>query len=137
MPPERFTEFLSACREVTPRSGQDLLNVTLRYVAADTTSVLAYAPAPRIAAVMSFTQRMTAAADADMRRMTQALIDRVLELGGSFYLPYRLHARRDQVERAYPGLARFAALKRRADPGLLFRNALWDAWLAEPATGRI
>lgn len=137
VPPERFAEFLSACRDVIPRSAQDLINVTLRYVAADTMSVLAYAPAPRIAAVMSFAQERTAEADADMRRMTQALIDRVIAFGGSFYLPYRLHARRDQVERVYPNLARFAELKRRYDPGLLFRNALWDAWLADQASGRI
>ena len=78
---------------------------------------------------------MTRDADAEMRHMTQALIDRVLALGGSFYLPYRLHARREQVERAYPGLAGFADLKRRYDPGLLFRNGLWDAWLATAGIG--
>lgn len=135
VPPDRLAEFLLACREIIPRSRQELLNVTLRFVGADPTSLLAYAPGPRIAAVMAFSQRRTAEAEADMRRMTQALVDAALGLGGSFYLPYRLHARREQVERAYPNFARFAALKRRHDPGLLFRNALWDAWLASPSSG--
>ncbi len=65
-----------------------------------------------------------------MMRMTEALIERVVALGGAHYLPYRLHARRDQMARAYPRLDAFVAAKRRYDPGLLFRNALWSTYLA-------
>ncbi|WP_204348677.1 hypothetical protein, partial [Serratia marcescens] len=65
---------------------------------------------------------------ADMLQMTEALIERTIAIGGSFYLPYRLHARRDQVTRAYPRLAEVAERKRALDPGLLFRNAMWDAY---------
>jgi hypothetical protein len=36
------------------------------------------------------------------------------------------------VVRAYPAVESFVATKRRYDPGLLFRNALWDKYLAEP-----
>jgi hypothetical protein len=50
--PDRFNDFRGACREVIPAHRQDLLNVTLRYVDADSSSVLAYAPQPRIDAVM-------------------------------------------------------------------------------------
>ncbi len=132
IPPGAFAGFIAACREVIPSSHQELLNVTLRYVDADQTSVLAYAQGSRIAAVMSFSQHLTPEADADMREMTRGLIDRVLAIGGSFYLPYRLHARRDQVERAYPALAEFVTAKRRYDPGLLFRNGMWDTWMTEP-----
>ena len=130
VPPERFPEFLTACRDVILKSKQDLLNVTLRYLAGDAESVLAYAPAQRISAVMSFSQAKTAEAEADMQHMTEALIERVIAIGGSFYLPYRLHARRDQVAKAYPALDAFVATKRHYDPGLLFRNGLWDKWLA-------
>ena len=129
--PDKFAAFLAACREVIPRSQQELLNITLRLVEPDPVSRLAYAPVQRIASVMSFTQHMTPAGEEDMRRMTQALVARVLDLGGSFYLPYRLHATKDQVRRAYPALPEVVAAKRRHDPGLLFRNALWDAYMAE------
>jgi len=131
VPPDRFPDFLTACRDVILKSRQELLNVTLRFVEADEDSVLRYAAEPRICAVMSFSQLKTPEAEADMRRMTQALIERVLAIGGVYYLPYRLHAKRDQVERAYPGLAGFIETKRRYDPGLLFRNALWDSWTRE------
>ena len=77
---------------------------------------------------MSFSQGITPKADEKMLGLTEELIDQVIALGGSFYLPYRLHARRDQVEKAYPNLAQFAARKRHYDPGLLFRNLMWDAY---------
>jgi FAD/FMN-containing dehydrogenase len=128
IPPARFGEFLAACRELIPQSGQDLLNVTLRFVDTDPVSVLNFAPAPRIAAVLLFTQGVSVEADAAMQSLTQALIDRMLALGGSFYLPYRLHARPEQVRAAYPRLAEFLTQKRRYDPQLRFRNLMWERY---------
>ena len=128
--PERFGEFVAACRDIIPKSRAEFLNVTLRYVAEDHTPVLTIAPVRRIAAVMSFSQEASPEGEIDMIQTTEALIDRVTAIGGAFYLPYRLHARRDQVEKAYPNAAAFAAAKRRYDPTLLFRNAMWDTYFA-------
>ena len=82
---------------------------------------------------MSFSQPLDAEADVKMRPLTQALIDRALAHGGSFYLPYRLHARPDQLERAYPNLDRFVSEKRARDPRALFRNTMWDRYFAARA----
>ena len=128
--PERFGEFVAACRDIIPKSRSEFLNVTLRYVAADATPVLTIAPVRRIAAVMSFSQEVTPEGEIDMMQTTEALIDRVTAIGGAFYLPYRLHARRDQVEKAYPAVSSFIAAKRHHDPKLLFRNTMWDAYFA-------
>jgi len=130
VPVDRFPEFLEACREIIPCKSVEFLNVTLRYVAADETSVLVYAPERCIAAVMSFSQEMTPEGEGEMLQLTEAMIDRIIALGGCFYLPYRLHARRDQVERAYPNTPRFVERKLHYDPGLLFRNAMWQAYFA-------
>ncbi len=129
-PPARFADFVAACQEVIPSSYQQLLNITLRYVNTDHDSVLAYAPEPRIAAVLLFSQEATARGEADMARMTHALIDRVLDLGGTYYLPYRPHASLDQLARGYPRAAAFATRKRELDRDLLFRNQLWDGYFA-------
>jgi len=130
LPADGLETFLAACRTAIPGSRQDLLNVTLRYVQADPLSVLAYARESRVAAVMLFSQRMTRVDEEDMAAMTQRLIDAALDAGGSFYLPYRLHARREQVVRAYPRLEEFVARKRHYDPGLLFRHTMWNRYLA-------
>ncbi|MGV2099188.1 FAD-binding protein [Rhizobium sp. 21-4511-3d] len=129
--PSRFADFVTACQEVIPASYQQLLNITLRYVNTDSDSVLAYATEPRIAAVMLFSQEKTVRGEADMARMTEALIERVIAIGGSYYLPYRPHARLDQLQRAYVRAGDFAAAKRKADPGLLFRNRFWDNYLGK------
>jgi FAD/FMN-containing dehydrogenase len=129
--PERFGDFLKICRDLIPKSRLEFLNVTLRYVKQDQTSLLAYAKTDRISAVMSFSQRMNGDDEMEMMRLTEALIEAIGGIGGSFYLPYRLHARRDQVHAIYPNAARFAALKRQYDPGLLFRNALWETYFAD------
>ena len=77
---------------------------------------------------MSFSQELTARSEADMRRMTQELIDGVISIGGTYYLPYRPHARQDQFTLAYPRASEFAAAKRAMDPDLLLRNNLWDSY---------
>lgn len=133
LPPDRLASFLTACREIIPGSGAELLNVTLRYVAADRQSVMAFAPQDRVAAVMSFSQPGALAADQRMKPTTRALIDAALRNGGCFYLPYRLHARQDQLERAYPRIDAFVRAKRELDRGLLFRNTMWDAYFAPRA----
>ena len=126
---DAFDSFLEACREVIPASYQEFLNVTLRYIAQDDQSTLSYATRPRIAAVMSFSQEMTLRAEADMRRMTETLIDRIAASGGAYYLPYRPHARLDQMATVYSSAADFAAAKRTIDPQLILRNNLWDSYL--------
>lgn len=130
IPPDRFHEFLTACREIIPKARAEFLNVTLRYIAADDTSILSFTPGTRIAAVMSFSQEISPDGEADMIRMTEALIERVIAIGGAFYLPYRLHARRDQVEKAYPRVAKFVESKQLYDPKNVFRNAMWDKYFA-------
>lgn len=127
--PDRFADFIDVCQQVIPASYQEFLNVTLRFIDTDPDSWLAYAPVPRIAAVMSFSQEMTERAEADMARMTHALIDGIIGIGGTYYLPYRPHASIDQLVRAYPRASQFAAAKRRLDPNLTFRNNLWDSYL--------
>ncbi|MEM1388685.1 MAG: FAD-binding oxidoreductase [Pseudomonadota bacterium] len=124
-----FDDFLTVCREVIPASYQEFLNVTLRYVAQDDQSTLSYAAVPRIAAVMSFSQELTQRAEADMARMTRLLIDRIVEIGGAYYLPYRPHATLEQLEKAYPRASLFAQDKRELDPDLVLRNNLWDSYL--------
>lgn len=124
-----FDAFLQVCRDVIPASYQEFLNVTLRYVGQDDESMLSYAPVPRIAAVMSFSQEMTARGEADMARMTRDLIDGITAIEGSYYLPYRPHATRAQFVKTYQHAADFAAKKREIDPKLIFRNNLWDQYL--------
>src|SRR4029078_5186785 len=58
------------------------------------------------------------------------MIDAVLSVGGSYYLPYQPHATPEQFHRAYPRAKELFALKRELDPEYRLRNVLWDKYYA-------
>jgi hypothetical protein len=103
----------------------DLLNVTVRDVRADQDTLLRYATTEMLALVMLFSQERTEAGETSMEQFTRALVDVALDLGGTYYLPYRLHPTVDQFRRAYPKHAEFFAAKRRHDPSELFQNGFY------------
>jgi FAD/FMN-containing dehydrogenase len=125
VPRNRFNEFVARLREIVPKSGADLLNVTVRDVREDRDALLRYADCDMASLVMLFNQPRTPEGDKRMQQLTGDLIDAALALGGRYYLPYRLHATREQFERAYPQARRFFDLKRRYDPDELFQNEFY------------
>lgn len=125
LPKEGAVPFLGQARQIIRSHHADLLNVTVREVQRDNDTFLRYADQPMIAFVMFFSQRRTAAANRDMERMTQELIDASLHSGGRYYLPYRLHASDQEFRAAYPQAEDLFRLKRKYDPDNLFENELY------------
>jgi FAD/FMN-containing dehydrogenase len=125
VPRGRFNEFVARLREIIPKSGADLLNVTVRDVREDHDALLRYADGDMASFVMLFNQPRTPEGDKPMQKLTSELIDAALALRGRYYLPYRLHATREQFQRAYPQAQRFFDLKRRYDPDELFQNEFY------------
>jgi len=60
---------------------------------------------------------------------TRELIDLALQQGGRYYLPYQLHATREQFARAYPEADRLREVKQAIDPAGKFSNELWRNYL--------
>ncbi len=94
--------------------------------------MLAWARQESFAFVIYYKQGVSAAAQKEVGVWTRELIDAALAQGGSYYLPYQIHATPEQFHRAYPRAREFFALKRRVDPENRFRNKLWDRYF-EPA----
>jgi FAD/FMN-containing dehydrogenase len=92
---------------------------------------LAYARSDCFAFVLLFSQDANALGESGMRAFTQALIDDVLALQGTFYLPYRPHYTLSQLQAAYPQLNAFLAIKRQVDPHNLFTNEWYDTYLKD------
>ena len=128
VPQERLWDFVLQAKEIIRRSHADLLNVTVRDVRRDVRSVLAYARQDVFGLVMSFVQQRSADGEASMRAMTRELIDAVTSIGGSFYLPYRLHASAAQLRDAYPSWESAMRAKAEFDPLAVFRNGLYEAY---------
>lgn len=122
VPRGRLAVAVERIRNVLQQRAVDLLNVTLRDVRRDETTALPYARQDMIAIVMYFHQKKTPAAEQAMEEATRQLISIALDTGGTYYLPYRLHATPEQFRRAYPNAAAFFAEKCRLDPDELFTN---------------
>jgi len=97
----------------------------VRNVLRDPDTVLRYAESDVYSFVLLFNQPRTEEADRAMEKMTQDLIDAVLAVGGRYYLPYRLHATKEQFDKAYPQARAFFAAKRRYDPDEIFQNEFY------------
>jgi FAD/FMN-containing dehydrogenase len=122
VPRGQVAAFVEYLRAILGRHAVDLLNVTVRSVRRDDDTVLRYADRDVFAFVMLFSQPLTTEADAKLQAATREIVEATLAVGGSYYLPYRLHATPDQFHRAYPDAARFFAGKRKHDPTGLFQN---------------
>lgn len=125
VPRDQAYAFVQSMRKIVQTHDGNLLNVTIRSVNEDTDTVLRFAKDPVFAFVMLFLQDRTDAGEAHMAAMTQDLIDAALDNGGTYYLPYRLHATVEQFHRAYPQAADFFNAKRKHDPDELFQNQFY------------
>lgn len=129
IPVPAFLRFARAMSRILREHEVHALNVSIRHSPADPDSMLRWAPVEVFSFVLYHKQRNTAAGDAEAGRWTRKLIDAALDCGGRYYLPYRLHATREQFLHAYPEAEAFAAIKRRIDPTGRFRNRLWERYL--------
>src|SRR5947209_6397635 len=125
VPRESAGSFLLQARRIIRSHKADLLNVTVRDVEEDPDTFLRYADRHMIAFVMFFSQARSTDGDRRMQEMTRQLVDAALNVGGRYYLPYRLHATPEQFHRAYPQSEEFFRLKRQYDPQETFQNQFY------------
>ena len=128
IPARHFNRFRRALQRRLPHHQADLLNVTLRNVYPDHDTFLSYAREEVFGFVLFFNQALTPAAEADMAALTQELITEAAQLGGTYYLPYRLHATPAQLRRVYPQFPAFVQRKRAYDPQELFQNQFYQQY---------
>jgi len=102
----------------------NLLNVTVRYVLQDNETFLRYAKKDMYAFVFYYRIDCNNKTDNKLKYIHNLLVNKTLELGGTFYLPYRHHYSYKQMELAYPNISMFFALKRKYDPNEMFYN-MW------------
>jgi FAD/FMN-containing dehydrogenase len=135
VPLDRFDEFAARMREVLRRHQVNVVNVSIRHATPNPGSLLAWARTEVFAFVIYYQQGTDSEAQAAAGVWTRELIDAALSVGGSYYLPYQLHATEEQFRRAYPRAGELVALKQRLDPRNKFRNRLVDKYLRPSATG--
>jgi len=132
IPRSRFNDFVKVLQKIIPKYKSDLLNVTIRNVYKDEDTFLSSAHGEVFGFVMFFNQPITEEGEGEMKALTQELIEKVIELGGTYYLPYRLHATPKQFFAAYPGAQEFFDKKRQYDPHEIFQNKFYQQYGLKP-----
>jgi len=118
----QFAAFMEAARVTLRRRRANMIYGTVRLIEKDDESFLAWARDRYACIIFNLhiehtPEGIEAAADT-----FRELIDLGIQHGGSYYLTYHRWARRDQVERCYPLMREFLALKRQFDPDERFQS---------------
>jgi len=129
IPPRRFEGFVREMGAILRRHKVAAINISIRHSPADTLALLPWAREEVFTFVLFYRQGLDLPAQQAVGEWTRELIDATLRHEGRYYLPYQLHATREQFERAYPEVAQLRQLKSRVDPQGRFSNSLWQKYL--------
>lgn len=131
VPVERFDEWVPKMKKVFTDNDVNVINVSIRHAFPDLGAKLAWARTESFAFVVYYKQDTDPESVEEVGRWTRQMIDQVLSVGGTYYLPYQLHATDEQLLRAYPGLLDYFEIKNKYDPTNKFTNKLWDKYYSE------
>lgn len=122
---DKLEGFLKDLKKIAQDNEVNLMNATIRYVTKDEQSTLAYAKEDSFAIVLYFNQSLAEHQLKKMENWTQEIVEKSLEHGGSFYLPYHRFPTVEQFQQAYPNAERFKAIKKQVDPTEMFSSQFY------------
>ena len=128
VPAAQLDTFVPRMGEILAKHRVNAINVSIRHAEGDAGTVMAWARGETFALVLYYKQRTRENARERVAVWTRELIDAVLASGGTYYLPYQLHATPEQFHAAYPRARELFTLKARLDPDNRLRGALWDRY---------
>ncbi len=130
IPVQNIIQFINQLRTLTNTYGINILNTSIRYVPANTESLLTYAPQESFAFVLYINLVNTDEKLAHAQEWTGRLIDAAVNCGGTYYLPYQLFGTMNQIEKAYPRLHELRTIKKKYDSKNKFSNSLVSKYIA-------
>ncbi|MFT7644992.1 MAG: FAD/FMN-containing dehydrogenase [Candidatus Paceibacteria bacterium] len=131
VPVENWDAWIPEMKRVFNNNDVNVINVSIRHSNADPGAKLAWARTESFAFVVYYKQGTDDDAKAHATKWTREMIDEVIAVNGTYYLPYQIHATDDQIHKAYPGLVEYFEFKKLFDPTNKFTNKLWDTYYSE------
>lgn len=122
VPRERTKDFIHRVVEDSRKYGYNIIYGTLRLIEQDDETFLAWAKQNYACVIFNLRVEHSGKGIRKAERDFQRLIDRALELDGSFFPTYHRWAAKRQVLRAFPQFAEFLRLKRKYDPEEIFQS---------------
>src|SRR5205814_958750 len=107
----------------------NVLNISIRHVKADTTSLMSYAPQESFAFVLYLNIFNTQKSIDRTGLWTRKMIDTALKYNETYYLPYIIIATQEQFQKTYPHFIELLKVKKIYDPHNKFRNTLFQKYM--------
>lgn len=130
VPLNTIDTFIALLRTAIRDYGINMLNISIRYVPQDATTLLSYAPQEMFSVVLFINLPTDSITMKHAQEWTRLLIDGALNLGGTYYLPYLRLATQEQFEKAYPQSAQLKSVKNQYDPHNKFMNCFTQQYLS-------
>lgn len=128
VPVENFDIWVPKMKKVFNDNNVNVINVSIRHALPDPGSKLAWARKEVFAFVVYYKQGTSKEDKEHVGEWTRQMIDQVLSVDGTYYLPYQLHATKEQLYKAYPNIDEYFDIKKKYDPLDKFTNTLWDKY---------
>jgi FAD/FMN-containing dehydrogenase len=125
VPRPALSSFFEEVRDTFRRTSVPIVYGTVRLIERDTETFLPWAREPWACTIFNLHVEHTPAGIERSAEAFRALIDMAIRRHGSYFLTYHRHARREQVEAAYPQFAEFLRRKRAHDPEERFQSDWW------------
>lgn len=135
IPLDDVPTFINKLRNIQNTYDINILNASIRYVPADTESILTYAPKDCCSIVLYINLLKLPWSQNRARIWTRELINAALACNGTYYLPYHIFASQDQFQQAYPHWNELLTAKLQYDPNNVFSNSLIDAYFTPYIAG--
>ena len=127
VPVDRLEAFLGAIRDDFRQNEVDVIYGTIRLIERDDESFLPWARQRSACVIFNLHTPHTPLGLASSAATFRRLIDHAIARGGSYYLTYHRHARRDQLLACYPELPEMLRHKRAYDPAGKFQSEWYRA----------
>ena len=122
VPRERINVFIEKIADDAKTYDFNIIYGTMRLIEQDDESFLAWAKENYACVIFNLWVEHTEEGLDKAKKNFQRIIDRAIELGGSYFLTYHRWARKDQVLKAYPRFPEFLKLKLKYDPEERFQS---------------
>jgi FAD/FMN-containing dehydrogenase/SAM-dependent methyltransferase len=131
VPIDRINSFVQKAAGILNRNSVNAINISIRHAKQDPGSLMAWAQEEVFAFVLYYKQGTSKLDQRKVAVWTRELVQASIELGGSYYLPYQVHASQAQFEQAYPRHQEMFDLKESMDPEYRFKNVLWNTYYSK------
>ena len=127
VPESRFVSFARKMSKILQSISTGSVNVSIRHSPAENRVLMSWAQENVFSFVIYYKQRLSPNAQRHVAQWTRSMIELALLHGGTYYLPYQLHATQSQFQRAYPNWEKFKKLRRDIGASRL-TNVMWSQY---------